>query len=62
LQGNPSSELHSYPLDEYFYYLCAKEFGWTPQEADEQPAEMVDWIIKIFGIVREIENDREQYS
>jgi len=36
--------------------LCAKEFGWTPQETDEQPAFMVDWILKILKISREVES------
>jgi hypothetical protein len=37
--------------------VCAKEFGWTPLETDEQPAYLVDWIIGIAGIVKEVEND-----
>jgi hypothetical protein len=37
--------------------VCAKEFGWTPLETDEQPAYLVDWIISISAIVKEVEND-----
>jgi hypothetical protein len=40
--------------------VCAKEFGWTPLETDEQPAYLVDWIISISAIVKEVENDNNK--
>ena len=42
------------------YYLCAKEFGWTITETDEQPVEMLDWVFKIANMVKQIERDNEQ--
>lgn len=29
------------------YYQCAKEFGWTPEQVDEQPVYFLDWILAI---------------
>jgi hypothetical protein len=52
--------LHDYPYEEYLYYACAKEFGWTVQETDNQPAHMVDWMLKILKISREVSSGDEQ--
>jgi len=57
LEGNRREETLNYPDQEYFYYVCAKEFGWTITETDEQPAALVDWLVSIHSVVRQVEND-----
>jgi hypothetical protein len=57
LEGKRREETLNYPDQEYFYYVCAKEFGWTITETDEQPAALVDWLISIHNVVRQVEND-----
>lgn len=42
------------------YYLCAKEFGWTIKETDEQPAHLVDWLLHISTTVKKVESDKAQ--
>ena len=37
--------------------MCAKEFGWTPNETDEQPAYLVDWLLSISATVKKVESD-----
>jgi hypothetical protein len=59
LEGKQKQETLDYPEQEYFYYTCAKEFGWTITETDEQPAALVDWLISIHSVVRQIENDNQ---
>ncbi len=46
-----------YPDDEWIYYLCADRFGWTPNEVDEQPARLVDWLLALDATVKEVEHD-----
>ena len=59
LEGKRREDTLDYPDQEYFYYVCAKEFGWTIIETDEQPAALVDWLISIHGVIRQVENDNE---
>ena len=42
--------------------MAAEKFGWTPQEFDEQPAHLVDWILAISNAVEEVraKNDEKQ--
>lgn len=47
-----------YPDEFWEYYICAKEFGWTPDEVDNQPARVVSWVIAIHNVVTEVENER----
>ncbi|NBU93480.1 MAG: hypothetical protein EBS18_02815 [Actinobacteria bacterium] len=60
MRGADRNENYDYPDDEWIYYLCAKEFGWTITETDNQPAGTVSWLLGINGIVKEIENDNNQ--
>jgi len=57
LEGGERHEAFTYPDDEWFYYICAKDFGWTPLEVDEQPAALLDWIIAISALVKKVESD-----
>jgi len=57
LEGGERNAQLTYPDDEWFYFLCADRFGWTPTVVDEQPAGIIDWILSISTIVKEIEND-----
>jgi hypothetical protein len=57
LRGADRNENYDYPFEEWIYYLCAKEFGWTVKETDEQPAYLVSWLLEINGTVKEIESD-----
>ena len=59
LEGKRREETLDYPDQEFMYYTCAKEFGWTITETDEQPAALVDWLISIHSVVRQIENDNQ---
>lgn len=61
LEGKRREPSLNYPDKEFLYYFCAKEFGWTIEETDNQPAQMLDWVIAIAGIVKEVQNDNEQY-
>ena len=57
MEGQTRTPEQHYPDEEYLYYVCAKEFGWTILETDEQPAAKIDWLISIHNIVRQVEND-----
>lgn len=57
LEGGERHEAFDYPDDEWLYYHCADRFGWTPAEVDEQPAYLLDYILAISKIVKEVEND-----
>jgi hypothetical protein len=58
LLGNERHDDFDYPDEEWRYYVLADRFGWTPTQVDEQPAVLVDWLISISGIVREVESER----
>jgi hypothetical protein len=60
LEGQSKTPKAKYPDEEYLYYICAKEFGWTVLETDEQPAAVLDWLISIHNIVRQVENDNNE--
>lgn len=47
------------PSTEWFYYLCARDFGWTPEQVDEQPAALVDWLIAFRKMERNIEREHQ---
>jgi hypothetical protein len=49
-----------YPDEHWEYYVCAKEFGWTPDEVDNQPVQKVAWVLAINNIVVEVENARNK--
>jgi hypothetical protein len=34
--------------------VLAKKFGWTPTQADQESAVMLDWLIAIAGVVDEV--------
>jgi hypothetical protein len=38
----------------------AKEYGWTPQQVDEQDADLIDWLVGIMGIEAEIQEDHHK--
>jgi hypothetical protein len=58
MKGNQPHPDFDYPIHEWQYYLLAKKFGWTPQEVDEQPAYLVDWLIAIGAVDDEIAAER----
>jgi hypothetical protein len=37
--------------------MLAKNFGWTKQQIDEQPAVWLDWMVSIHGVIAELENE-----
>jgi hypothetical protein len=54
LKGNERHGEFDYPDEEYRYYVLAKKFGWTPTQADQESAVMLDWLIAIAGVVDEV--------
>lgn len=58
MRGSSRRNDYEYPDTEWLYFVCAKQFGWTIEETDNQPAYMVDWLYAISGLVDEIENER----
>jgi hypothetical protein len=60
LEGKRREASLTYPDAEYIYYFCATEFGWTIEETDNQPAAMIDWLISIHGIVKQVQHDNQQ--
>ena len=40
------------------YFVCAKEFGWTIKETDEQPANLVAWLVAMVDIFYEGQNEQ----
>jgi len=58
LSGGQRNENFSYPDEQYLYFIAAKEFGWTPNELDEQPAVIVDWLVAIATAHSEAEAER----
>ena len=49
-----------YPDKYWEYYVCAKEFGWTPEQVDNQPMHKIAWVMAINNISTEVENERER--
>jgi hypothetical protein len=41
---------------EITYFLLAKEFGWTPNQCDEQPTKKLKGIIHVLSIYNNIKN------
>jgi len=39
--------------------MLAKNFGWTYQQIENQPAVWLDWMITIHGLVSELENGEQ---
>jgi hypothetical protein len=62
LEGRRREPSFNYPDEEFLYYFCAKEFGWTIEETDNQPAYMLDWVVAIAGTVKGVENDNQQHQ
>jgi hypothetical protein len=60
LEGNERHDDFDYPDEEYRYYIAAREFGWTPQQLDDSPAVVVDWIMAIHGLVEELKSEAER--
>ena len=60
MQGSLRHDDLEYPDREYEYFLCAKEFGWTINEVDEQPAHTTAWLVAISQLMIEVENERER--
>jgi len=58
LRGSSRHEDMEYPDEYWEYYICAKEFGWTPEETDNQPAHTISWLLAIHNAVIEVENER----
>jgi hypothetical protein len=51
-----------YPDEQFLYYICAKQFGWTINEFNEQPAYMTHWLIAMAQLEIEVENERQSAS
>jgi hypothetical protein len=58
LRGNERNDELDNPDREYKYFLFADRFGWTPLQVDEQPAELLDWLIAIAGVVEEVKAEK----
>jgi hypothetical protein len=58
LEGHERHPDLTYPDDQFVYYFCAKEFGWTIEETDNQPAAMVDWLMSIDTVMKQVESDK----
>lgn len=54
LKGNERHDDFDYPDEEYKYFILADRFGWTPSQADQESAVMVDWLIAIAGLTEEV--------
>jgi len=59
LEGQERHESFEYPDQEYFYYLAAEKFGWTPTQVDNQPAYLMDWLISIAQAVDEVKAKKQ---
>jgi hypothetical protein len=59
LEGHERHPNLTYPDDQFLYYFCAKEFGWTIEETDNQPAPMIDWIVAIHNAIGQVQIDKE---
>jgi hypothetical protein len=51
-----------YPDQQFLYYFCAKEFGWTIEETDNQPAGVLDYVIAIHNAVGEKLDNKQSES
>lgn len=47
-----------YPDQQVMYFICAKEFGWTVQETDNQPAESVAWLLAMVETYYEVQHEQ----
>lgn len=51
IEGGERHEAFTYPDEEFQYYLAAERFGWTPEEFDNSPAYLVDYMLAISNTV-----------
>ena len=58
IQNGSRADDLDYPDEEFCYYVCAERFGWTPQQVDEQPAYMLEWLVNIAGAMEEIKQEK----
>jgi hypothetical protein len=54
LEGGERRPDLDYPDEQWFYFQMADRFGWTPQQVDELPAEIADWLIAIASTIDKI--------
>jgi len=58
LEGNEKRYELTHPDEEWFYFLCADRFGWTPSVVDEQPAYLMDWLLSIAVLTEQVKSDK----
>lgn len=54
MKGNELPDGADYPDEEYRYFLFAHKFGLTPDQVDEQPAVLLDYLASIANVVDEL--------
>ena len=58
MQGNERHPDFDYPDDEYRYFAFADRFGWTPNQVDEQPGYLLDWMLAIAALNEEVKAEK----
>ena len=58
MQGGERHEAFTYPDEQWIYYVLADKFGWTPDQVDNLPAPMTDWLLSITALAEEVKADR----
>jgi hypothetical protein len=58
MRGGERHADFTYPDTEYFYWVCAERFGWTPSQVDEQPAYLLDSVLRIATINDEVQSEK----
>jgi hypothetical protein len=58
LEGGSRHKDLTYPDEEWVYFQMADRFGWTPDQVDNLPAALSDWLLAIAGTIEQVKADR----
>lgn len=62
MRGGERHKDFDYPDEEYLYWVCAERFNWTPTQVDEQPAYILDSVLRIATLNDEITAEKMEQA
>ena len=48
------------PPEQFRDYILAKEFGYLPNDIDDQPAARLDWLLASHNVVEKVKADAQR--
>jgi len=60
LAGGQRHEDFVYPDEQFYYFQFASRFGWTPDQVDDLPAAMAEWLLAIGSVVDRVQAERSE--